>query len=748
MSRALLLFVRFYDGRYHGRPEWPPSPSRLFQALIAAAAKGCTLSPNDRNAIVWLEQLKPPVIAAPAARAGNGFVSYVPNNDLDVFGGDPHYISKIRTPKVIKPRLFDRQMTLLYAWQFDEGEAEAKGICEIAERLYQLGRGVDMAWAWAEIIDAADLETKLAEHGGVVHRPVSGTGATLLSPQKGSFKSLEERFEKSGRRFTTVGKGRKVQQLFSQAPKPRFRPVAYDSPPQRFLFDLRQLTEELSFAAKPLARVTSLIEQLRDEAAKRLQNALPNHGGVIERTLIGRGASDADKAARIRIIPIPSIGSSHVVRLVRRVLIEVPGNCPLPAESVRETFSGLPVSEQVDPQTGEIIEEVRLIAAEDESMLRHYGVGQGSSRGRLWRTVTPAALSESAGRRRVDPKRLRVELQDARRARKVQFEEAKGSHERLDEEKRAANAIFQALRHAGISTPIESIRVQREPFEGRGTRAEAFAEGTRFAKERLWHVEIAFADAIRGPVVIGDGRYLGLGLMAPVRDAWPDVLTFAVPREVGIAVTDGAALVEAARRALMALSRGRDGRVPLLFSGHEPNGARAASGLHQHVFFAADDRDKDSVIDRLIVAAPWACDRSFKPQRKERRIFDDVVSRLEVLRAGRLGVIALGRPMPLSSDDPLIAPARVWESRTPYHATRHAGRRKDVTSTIIRDVEVECVRRGLPKPQVEICEFSTLPNGGGLSARVRLTFLTAVRGPLFLGKDSHMSGGVFACAEN
>ncbi|WP_409194161.1 type I-U CRISPR-associated protein Csb2, partial [Accumulibacter sp.] len=40
MPRALLIAVRFHDGRFHGRPEWPPSPARLFQALVAAAATG------------------------------------------------------------------------------------------------------------------------------------------------------------------------------------------------------------------------------------------------------------------------------------------------------------------------------------------------------------------------------------------------------------------------------------------------------------------------------------------------------------------------------------------------------------------------------------------------------------------------------------------------------------------------------------------------------------------------------------
>lgn len=75
---------------------------------------------------------------------------------------------------------------------------------------------------------------------------------------------------------------------------------------------------------------------------------------------------------------------------------------------------------------------------------------------------------------------------------------------------------MQALRHAEVRIRPEVIRVQREPFESNGESAETFAEGTRFSKHRLWHVEVKFDEGFSGPLVIGDGRFLGLGIMAPV----------------------------------------------------------------------------------------------------------------------------------------------------------------------------------------------------------------------------------------
>jgi CRISPR-associated protein Csb2 len=222
-----------------------------------------------------------------------------------------------------------------------------------------------------------------------------------------------------------------------------------------------------------------------------------------------------------------------------------------------------------------------------------------------------------------------------------------------------------------------------------------------------------------------------------------DVMAFSLPADTRIAVADRHDLLHAIRRALMARSRDSAGQVTRLFSGHENDGAPAASGRHEHIFLAADDSDRDGRIDRIIVAAPWVCDRSMRPQPKMREAFDVVVSGLTTIRAGRLGVIDLGQPLS-GADDPLIGPTQIWESRTPYQATRHSGRRKDPAAALVNDVVVECVRRRLPRPRVKLIEYSALPNGGGLAARMQLYFATAIHGPLLLGRDSHQGGGVFS----
>ncbi|MGY3454088.1 type I-G CRISPR-associated protein Csb2 [Bradyrhizobium sp. USDA 4353] len=746
MPRALLLSVRFHDDRYHGRPEWPPSPARLFQALVAGAASGRHLAAEDRAALAWLEQRPAPIIAAPVKRDGRGFTNYVPNNDLDAVGRDPNRISEIRAGKLIRPLLFDSAVDLLYAWEVDDDGVHAHQLCAIAERLYQLGRGVDMAWARGEIVTADEAELRLSQHGRTVYRPGTGEdGIVLASPQSGSLMSLERRFAEMGHRFRTVKGGR--QQIYAQATRPQFMPVTYAAPPQHLPFDLRELTDAQSLGLWPLTQAVRLVEHLRDGAAARLKARRPDAAALVDRILIGRDATEADKAQRLRIIPLPSIGSPHVTPAIRRVLVELPPNCPFSRAEIADVFSGLLISERVDPDTRELVETRLLPADDDDGMPAHYGVASETGH-RVWRSITPVALPDGAARRRIDPKRLAQELAAAKAGGGTTFNEAKAGTERAREQNRASAALAQALRQAGVVAAPATIRLQREPFSGRGARADQFAAGTRFAKERLWHVELTFAEPLTGPLVVGDGRYLGLGLMAPVREALRDVAVFNLGPEVRITVSDGTALAQAARRALMALARDAKGRVPPLFSGHEADGAPASSGQHRHVFIAADDADGDGFVDRLIVAAPWACDLSAKPGRGERQRFDAVVSKFETLRAGRLGVIALARPVGPADQDAIMGPARLWESRTLYLATRHAGRRKDVAAALIRDLSAECVRRGLPEPaEIEIISSRGLPDGGGLAAHARLTFASAIRGPIMLGRNSHQGGGLFAAKE-
>jgi CRISPR-associated protein Csb2 len=497
---ALVLYVRMHDGRYHGWGDWPPSPARLFQALVAGSGLGGPIEPTEKETLEWLERQKPPLIGAPfPRRAKRGVLLYMPNNDTDAIGGDPAEMAKIRTAtKVFQPYFFDARVPFVYAWPLagaPNDEEHARAICALAERLYQFGRGIDMAWSWGELLEEDALEDLLATYSGCLYRSAAGRGGrSLLCPRPGSLESLTQRHAAFGKRFR-YSQQAKVEAVFRKPPPPRFRAVAYASPPSRQLYEFRAPTPEGGFTAWPLEKASLLAVRLRDAAVQRLKEAKPDQSADIDRALIGRkpdGSNDCPPEDRVRIIPLPSIGHFHADRQIRRVLVEVPGTCPLRADDVLWAFSGLEV---IDMATGEI--QAALSRTDDEGFLRHYGLEEGTGY-RLWRTVTPAALPGCAGRRRTQT-----------------------GLDRARKQARAAAAVFQALRHAGVKTNVEAMKLQPEPFEFHGSRAESFAEGTRFPESRLWHIEIQFCQAVLGPLLIGDGRFLGLGLMAPVNSQAP-----------------------------------------------------------------------------------------------------------------------------------------------------------------------------------------------------------------------------------
>lgn len=724
MPRSLLIAVRFCDGRYHGRDDgfdgsngWPPSPGRLFQALVAASAEGASIPASDVRALRWLETLEPPRIAAPQVRRGRAVNQYVPNNDLDSKGGDPARVGDVRVSKHWQPCFFDAEQPVLYAWDFDTGMEEARRVSTIAARLYHLGRGIDMAWASGEVLERVEAESILDAHPGTIRQP-NGAGH-IATAGRGTLDSLLDRYQgKRHRLRTSVGKDRKPLQEFRQPPKARFRRTGYDCSPRCLHFELRH--PKGTFAPRPLSSVAPLIVGLRDAAAKRLQEALPDQFQLFEKLIVGRGAKPVDLGLRIRFIPVPSVGKIHTDPSIRRILVEIPADCPIRVDDLNWALSGL---EPRDPETGELWPG-RLVSTDDARMHQHF-VGPA----REFKSVTPLALPTI--RRRIDPARI--------------ADDAKAGTERADEERCAAGAVVQALRHAGISASPKDVRVQREPFHLRGEHAEHFAPGTRFPKERLWHASVTFQELVVGPLLLGDGRFLGLGLMSPkMRN--PDLLAFSIKSGLVETASPGA-VARAARRAMMArmqASLPRGEKLPCYVSGHSEDGGPARGGDHRHIAIFADLPRQ-----RILYVAPTVVQRHGVTWRDIAGAQRQVVRALEdmrVLYAGDAGRLLLEITILERQTDPLFAPSLVWDSITDYRVTRHHRRLADEDALKL-DVHAELRRVGWPLPCATEVHAARRGPRGGISGRLRLTFATAQAGPLAIGRTSHQGGGLFAIAD-
>jgi len=719
VAANLVIRVHLLD-RFHGMalgaPEWPPSPARLFQALVAAVGEGRRIGKRYERAFEWLERLPPPRIAVPPSTLGGAVSLWVPNNDLDSVHGDPARVGEIRVPKLVRPRILQVDAPLLYIWDLDDGARdsdEAHAIVDATEGLYQFGRGIDPAWAKAEVLDEQGMQDELGRYPGALYEPGGSRDVRkLLCPAMGSYRSLRLRFDAS--RFESVVEGRSRKQIFLNPPKPRFRFVAYGRGVELRLFRLVDLEDSSRSRPVALRRVHDLVIQIRDAAVARLRTQFPEEEKEIERILVGRkpdGSNDGPIEDRVRLIPLPSIGHVHADHAIRRIAVQIPGGSRIAREDVAWAFEGLA---PFDPDTGEVASFV-LVREDDRSMLDRY-----TRPSTLFRSVTPLALPRFAERRRIEPSRIR--------------EEAKSAQDRLEEQDRAVAAVRTALRHAGVVVPVDWIRVQREPFGRHGERAERFAEGSRFSKHQLWHAEIRFAAPVMGPLVLGDGRFLGLGIMRPVseRDGLWGFAMDPLPRE-----EDARLVVQAFRRAVMArVGARREGQEKLdaYFSGHEETGEPAK---RSHLAYQWDPRH-----NRLLVIAPHRVEQREETaeEAERRRELERALRDLVELVAGRAGRFRLRR----LTDEELAdydRVAREFVSATPYVANRH-GRKTDAHSLLTENVALECRRRGLPAPRVEVLDARGVP-GVGLVGRLKLSFDRAVRVPLLLGRTRYLGGGLF-----
>ncbi|MBV8453541.1 MAG: type I-U CRISPR-associated protein Cas5/Cas6, partial [Deltaproteobacteria bacterium] len=163
--RYLLLTVEFLDDRYHGLldrrgpPEWPPSPFRLFSALVSGAARRGALDGDIGKALAWLQSLGSPTIIAPASKEASGFTRHVPNNDGDEkFDRQERLTGKQSIPTLMLTKAGARPQ-VHYFWQVSgRTDMPFEHIRDVARSLVALGWGVDMAFADARVVDESDLE--------------------------------------------------------------------------------------------------------------------------------------------------------------------------------------------------------------------------------------------------------------------------------------------------------------------------------------------------------------------------------------------------------------------------------------------------------------------------------------------------------------------------------------------------------------------------------------------------------------
>ena len=704
--------MRSLTGTFHGlgernQLEWPPTPFRLFQALVAGAFGGRHVGDEAaHNALTWLEAQGAPTIYAPVVHRLNDVQIFVPNNDLDAVGGEPQRVGEIRSDKKFCPRMFNKNLPFHYLWQ-DITDDMPEALPVIVQRLHTFGLGIDAAFADSKLFSSDEIKSWRPERNLLRYYPSKGSQTPV--PISGSLDSLTARYKAFGERLDHVGKKTK----FTQPPKPVSGRAAYNALPHRLMVELRNSEGKVT----PLSPTATapLIEAVRQTIA----TSFPNDP-LVERLIIGRGAGAGDISSRLRIIPLPSVGHQHADQFIRRILIELPQSSPLNIEAIRWALEGA----LLDLKLRTASYCINMVLTDLDKMAHHYINATPCTK--VWRSVTPVILpSGKSGRL---GKSLANVTSDNRFAQKASRYAARDDR-----------ALLAAIRHAGVSADLVSASLRREPFTAKGQLAGNFVVDTRFPKDRAYHAKLFFAEPVRGPLVIGDGRFLGLGLFEPqpVEEAEPDRWAFIFDR--GLALSDHEAIARQLRRAVMSRVQhtiGVNRQLPSFVSGHEPGGDPLRSGTHKHLFY------------RLIIGANEEATgmEILLPEHvnnthtncisvSEKRVFAKALLSLHsfMFRTNRIN---------LYKTNPVIdRPGDTYKSKTPYVTTRRPRRNDDRKTFVKEDLQRQARRFGFVVSDVSQINDIYIRPDGRVSASIIFTTQKACSGPVLLGFTAHHGGG-------
>jgi CRISPR-associated protein Csb2 len=537
MSDYLCISIRFLDGAFHGRadydePEWPPSPLRVFQAIVAASAARWNERRGVRHAALalrWFEQLKAPVIVTPLLKSltAKGYRLYVPDNVGDLVGkswsrGGEASVAGYRTEKTIRPTLFEDNEAVYYLWSLSnapEGFGKHRDVLFSAIRsITHVGWGVDLVVVDGSILNDAEA----AALKGKRYLPTDAeTDHSLRVPRQGSFDDLERRHRAFLNRVS--GDGFAPVQPLAVYEITSYRAADQPLRSPRAIFSLRQL-DDSGFRPFDTARRGLHVAGMLRHAASTAE-LLRSVGWTEEdarRIVLGHGEGNGQQhqpvqGARLAFLPLPSIEwrgeeRKHSVGSIRRVAVTTIGT--LDRESFRRFAQQFAGRELIDERLNR---PIALLARqlETDGAIKAYFQSAVT-----WATVTPIILPGYD-----DPRKLRQKLR-LQTAKKLTAEEKSILLQKLD--KRIEFLLRKAIRQAGFSDAL----AQHAELEWRNTGFWPGTElATRYAvpdqnrRHRRLHARISWRDShgkpveVAGPICIGGGRFSGLGLLAPVTDS-------------------------------------------------------------------------------------------------------------------------------------------------------------------------------------------------------------------------------------
>jgi len=540
------LEVELLTGRYvatcfndRSEPEWPPHPARLFSALVATAYEHEELTEAARSALTWLEEQGPPEIEASDAETRAVLATFVPENGARVIQGwgaaeaklqaarealvqaetatnaralkaaqkavaatekklaeqmgraieddgkgNPAEAQELlpdrrgRQPRTM-PSCVPHRPLVRYLWVEAEPNEEVKtSLTELSRKLVRLGHS-------SSLVTCRVLEQPTTPEPSLKRwRPTDGPGIAMRVVNGGQLDRLEGAFAKH------------------RGVAPRVLPATHQAyaleggtaqaVPSTSVFGEWIVLREI---AGQHGRRIGLKLSKTEDLSRALRGALLSHADApIPAALSGHDDYGRPvERPHVAYLPLADIASKHASGNVLGVAILLPRE--MTPEERRQVLRAIGRFEQAGLRlTLGRLGALHLERITDEDPRRTLAPAWWTRPACRWGSVTPVALDRNPGDlSSSDP-------EESRRAARA-----------------AEELVMQACQHIGLPTPRWVEIIRRSLFDAAPAARHYMpfprksAKGNGFSRVCV-HIELCFEEPVAGPVVIGAGRYFGIGL--------------------------------------------------------------------------------------------------------------------------------------------------------------------------------------------------------------------------------------------
>jgi CRISPR-associated protein Csb2 len=555
----LTIEIELLGGRYvatehndRSRAEWPPHPARFYSAMVAALHDHEPVDPAERSALVWLEQQAAPQLDVDLdvdERVGRREVRsvFVPVNDVTLVGDPEAAVREARERLAAAERGGDggtsateirrarkelvrqeAKLTAFIATQQVTDAEPAGSTIETAgallperrvrqERTFPTivpGRPT-FAFIWpdsrpAEHLTAlrrlSDRVTRLGHSSSLVRCTIVERAlAPTLVPQSAGEYVLRvvgpgqlDRLEDAYARHQAVD-----ARILPARPQRYGVPETHEENVPRSVFSGDWIVLERSGGDRPLASrsvdvATALRRALLEvHGARSLPPVLSGHAATGER----------GREPHLAFASLPWVGHPHADGAIQGMALIPPRTIvPNDLEMLNRLLARWE-AERGDPSDDYALElgtspdvmrplrvRFRRVEVPTKTAL---SVRRWSAPARRFITATPIALDRHPGRLRSNVDR--------------------GAHKAAGE---AQRSIADACERIGLPRPVR-VSISLAPLIPGAQHVREYApwpsQPGRPRRARV-HADITFADRVRGPVILGAGRHVGLGLCLPVPD--------------------------------------------------------------------------------------------------------------------------------------------------------------------------------------------------------------------------------------